>query len=37
MAWRPAVAERLSETAPPTVEELRLVREVLDPEGIYTG
>ena len=37
MAWRPAVAERLVETAPPAPEELRLVREVLDPEGIYTG
>jgi len=36
MAWRPAVAEQLSETAPPTAEELRLVREVLDPEGIHT-
>ncbi|MDQ3492832.1 MAG: CoA-transferase subunit beta [Chloroflexota bacterium] len=36
MAWRPAVAERLIETAPPTPEELRLVRQVLDPEGIYT-
>lgn len=37
MAWRPAVPERLVETAPPTLEELRLVREVLDPEGTYTG
>ncbi len=36
MAWQPAVAERLAETAPPTAEELRLVRDVLDPEGIYT-
>ncbi len=36
MAWQPAVAERLSETAPPTPVELRLVREVLDREGIYT-
>jgi hypothetical protein len=23
-------------TAPPTAEELRLVREELDPEGVYT-
>lgn len=36
MAWQPAMAKRLIETAPPTSEELRLVREVLDPEGIYT-
>ncbi len=36
MAWRPAVSERLSETSPPTADELRLVRDVLDPEGIYT-
>ncbi len=36
MAWQPAVAERLAETAPPTAEELRTIREVLDPEGIYT-
>ncbi|MBA3308262.1 MAG: hypothetical protein H0T04_06210 [Chloroflexi bacterium] len=36
MAWQPAVAERLVETAPPTAEELRLVRDVLDPDGIYT-
>jgi glutaconate CoA-transferase subunit B len=37
MAWRPAVAEQLVETPPPSADELRLVREVLDPEGIYTG
>ena len=36
MAWLPAVADRLIETAPPTAEELRLVRDVLDTEGIYT-
>lgn len=36
MAWQPNVAEHLAETAPPTSEELRLVREVLDPEGVYT-
>jgi len=37
MAWQPAVGEQLVETPPPSADELRLVREVLDPEGIYTG
>ncbi len=36
MAWQPKVADHLIETAPPTSQELRLVREVLDPEGTYT-
>ncbi len=36
MAWEPRLAESLSETAPPSAEELRLIREVLDPEGAYT-
>ncbi len=36
MGWRPAVSERLIQTAPPTTEELRLIREVLDPNGVYT-
>ncbi|CAN5717020.1 CoA-transferase subunit beta [soil metagenome] len=36
MGWQPAVANELAETAPPTAEELRLVREVLDPNGMYT-
>jgi hypothetical protein len=30
------VAEALSETPPPTEDELRLIREQLDPEGLYT-
>ena len=37
MAWQPAVGEQLVETPPPSADELRLVREVLDPEDIYTG
>ena len=36
MAWEPLVAERLTSTPPPTGEELRLIRQELDPEGIYT-
>jgi glutaconate CoA-transferase, subunit B len=36
MAWRPRVGDDLVETAPPTREELRLIREELDPEGVYT-
>jgi glutaconate CoA-transferase subunit B len=33
--WDLRVAADLRETAPPTAGELRLLREVLDPEGIY--
>jgi glutaconate CoA-transferase, subunit B len=36
-AWEMAVAENLVATEPPTDEELRLIREELDPEGIYTS
>jgi glutaconate CoA-transferase subunit B len=34
--WDVAVAENLSETPHPTTEELRLIREELDPTGAYT-
>jgi glutaconate CoA-transferase subunit B len=34
--WDLRVAEDLERTPPPTEEELRLIREELDPEGIYT-
>jgi glutaconate CoA-transferase subunit B len=34
--WDPKVAPDLGETPPPTVEELRLIREELDPAGVYT-
>lgn len=37
MAWDPRVADDLAETPAPTDEELRLIREVLDPEGAYTS
>ncbi len=34
--WDPEVAVDLGETPPPTHEELRLIREELDPKGVYT-
>ncbi|MFM7717934.1 MAG: CoA-transferase subunit beta [Actinomycetota bacterium] len=34
MAWEPRVAPDLGETPAPTAEELRLIREELDPQGI---
>lgn len=37
MGWRPRVSEELTETPPPSAEELRLVREELDPAGVYTN
>jgi glutaconate CoA-transferase, subunit B len=36
MGWQPRSAE-LSETPPPTNEELRLIRHELDPGRVYTG
>jgi hypothetical protein len=36
MGWEPRVAADLGETPEPTTEELRLIREELDPQGIYT-
>jgi glutaconate CoA-transferase subunit B len=36
MGWDVRVAEELGETPPPTPEELRLIREELDPLGVYT-
>jgi glutaconate CoA-transferase, subunit B len=37
MGWEVKCAPILIETAPPTEDELRLLRVDLDPEGIYTG
>jgi glutaconate CoA-transferase subunit B len=37
MEWHVRVSPTLGETAPPTDEELRLMREVLDPERRYLG
>jgi glutaconate CoA-transferase, subunit B len=36
MGWEPKVAGDLATTPEPTAEELRLIREELDPEGMYT-
>jgi glutaconate CoA-transferase subunit B len=36
MGWTPNVAAELAETPAPTAEELRMVREELDPAGVYT-
>jgi glutaconate CoA-transferase subunit B len=36
MGWEPRVAPGLGETPPPSPEELRLIREELDPGGAYT-
>ena len=33
--WPLRVADELTETPPPTADELRLLREELDPTGIY--
>ena len=37
IAWEPKVSDDARRRRPPpTAEELRLVREELDPEGVYT-
>jgi glutaconate CoA-transferase subunit B len=36
IGWDMKVAPDLAATPPPTAEELRLVRDELDPEGVYT-
>jgi glutaconate CoA-transferase subunit B len=36
IGWEPKVAEPLATTPAPTPDELRLIREELDPEGAYT-
>ena len=35
MGWEPRIAETLATTPEPTALELRLIREELDPEGMY--
>jgi glutaconate CoA-transferase subunit B len=37
MEWQVRVSPELGQTPPPSDEELRLMREVLDPEGRYLG
>jgi hypothetical protein len=34
MGWEPRVAGDLGQTPPPSAEELRLIREELDPLGV---
>ncbi len=36
IGWDPKVAASLETTPAPSVEELRFIREELDPEGAYT-
>jgi glutaconate CoA-transferase, subunit B len=36
MGWDPRIADDLGETPAPTDEELQLIREELDPGGVYT-
>ena len=36
MGWEPRISPDLGETMPPTDEELRLLRQELDPGGVYT-
>ena len=35
-AWQPRVADGVRSTPEPSRDELRLIREVLDPKGLYT-
>jgi glutaconate CoA-transferase subunit B len=35
--WQPKLAPELAATPPPTAQELRLIREELDPDGAYTA
>jgi glutaconate CoA-transferase subunit B len=37
MAWEPRWSDDLGTTEAPSTEELRLIREELDPAGVYTG
>jgi glutaconate CoA-transferase subunit B len=36
IGWDVHVAESVADTAPPTADELRLIRDELDPGGAYT-
>jgi glutaconate CoA-transferase subunit B len=36
MGWEPRLAAEVGETPAPSDEELRLIRQELDPTGIYT-
>jgi glutaconate CoA-transferase, subunit B len=36
MGWEPRLGPEVAQTPPPTADELRLLRDELDPEGMYT-
>ena len=36
MGWEPRLADDVSQTPAPSSDELRLIREELDPGGVYT-
>jgi glutaconate CoA-transferase, subunit B len=35
--WEPRIADDIGETPPPTPDELRLIREELDPQGVHAN
>jgi glutaconate CoA-transferase subunit B len=37
MGWEPRLSADLGETPPPTADELRMIRQELDPAGVYTS
>jgi glutaconate CoA-transferase subunit B len=37
MAFQPVVPSHVPETEPPTAEQLRLIREEIDPDKLYAG
>ena len=37
MEFKPQVADRIEELPPPTAEELRILREEIDPSGVIIG
>lgn len=37
LSFRPVVPDQVPTTEPPTAEQVRLIREEIDPEGIYAG
>jgi glutaconate CoA-transferase subunit B len=37
IGWQLKIADRVTTTEPPTAEELRIIREDLDPDGIYSS
>jgi hypothetical protein len=37
MNFRPIVPDNVPTTEPPTTEQIRLIRQEIDPEGMYAG